>query len=111
MKVAEPFELSPSGHRTLLEIAHTGNPNRPNARERARLAETYTKGEVVEDRGDKVIHALFGVTGMPLPQEYVATVQTMVEEYDPSDEEEEVITQVEQPVRTRLGRPRKAEAE
>ncbi len=35
----------------------------------------------------------------------------MVEEYDPSDEEEEVITQVEQPVRTRLGRPRKAEAE
>jgi len=111
MKLLEHIHVSVKGHLTLVDVTHTGNTTRTDARERARLAAEYTKGELVEDRGQKMIQNLFGVGGVPLPQEYEAPVQTMVEDFDPADEDEEVITPVEQPVRTRLGRPRKVDAE
>ncbi len=84
----------------VVEITKTGTVNRSDAKERARLADTYTKGELVEDRGTKMINALFGVAGVPLPQSYVAPEVIKPVEYNPGeDEDEEVIVPVEAPVR------------
>lgn len=83
-------------HPVLVDIKHTGDVNRTDAKERARLADTYTKGELTEDRGVKLINELFGVAGVPLPQDYVApTAQEPVEfGADAEGDEPEVITPV-----------------
>lgn len=87
-------------HPPVVDITKTGTVNRSDAKERARLADTYTKGELVEDRGSKMISAMFGVAGVPLPQTYVAPEVFATVEYNPGEEEvEEVITPVEAPVR------------
>lgn len=84
----------------VVDIVKTGTVNRSDAKERARLADTYTKGELVEDRGSKMINAMFGVVGVPLPQTYVAPEVIVHTEYDiGEDEEVEVIVPVEAPVR------------
>lgn len=84
----------------VVDIVKTGTVNRSDAKERARLADTYTKGELVEDRGAKMINNLFGVAGVPLPQTYVAPEVFVPEEFNPLEEEEaEVIVPVEAPVR------------
>lgn len=100
MKLLEMLHVSKQGHPTLTNIKHTGDVNRSDAKERSRLAMLYTKGELVEDRGEKIITGLFGVAGVPLPTEYVAPVNTVVENYEVEDEEDEVITPVAPPVRS-----------
>lgn len=87
-------------HPPVVDIVKTGTVNRSDAKERARLADGYTKGELVEDRGNKMINSLFGVAGVPLPQTYVAPEVFAVEEFNPDepDEPEEIIP-VELPVR------------
>ncbi len=107
MKLLEHIHVSAKGHPTLVDVVHTGNVTRSDAKERARLANEYTKGELVEDRGEKLIQQLFGVGGVPLPQEYEPPVPTVVEDFEAEDEAEEVITPVEAPVRSR---PRRREA-
>jgi hypothetical protein len=87
-------------HPPVVDIVKTGTVNRSDAKERARLADLYTHGELVEDRGSKMITGMFGVAGVPLPQTYVAPEVFAAEEYNPGEEEEaEVITPVEAPVR------------
>lgn len=87
-------------HPPVVDIVLTGTTNRSDAKERARLADLYSKGELVEDRGFKMIQAMFGVAGVALPQTYVAPEQFDTTEFIPGEEEEaEVITPVEAPVR------------
>jgi hypothetical protein len=87
-------------HPPVVDIVKTGTVNRSDAKERSRLAGEYTKGELVEDRGAKMINAMFGVAGVPLPQTYVAPEVFAVEEFNPDEaEDEEVIVSVEAPVR------------
>lgn len=87
-------------HPPVVDIVKTGTVNRSDAKERARLADTYTHGELVEDRGTKMITAMFGVAGVPLPQEYVAPEVFATTEYNPGeDEPEEEIVPVAAPVR------------
>lgn len=84
----------------VVDIVKTGSVNRSDAKERARLADGYSKGELVENRGAKMINALFGVAGIPLPQTYIEPEVIKAVEFNPGeDEEEEVITPVEAPVR------------
>lgn len=85
---------------SVVDIVHTGTVNRSDAKERARLADTYTQGELVEDRGQKMIAAMFGVAGVALPQTYVAPEVFAPTEYVPGEEEvAEEITPVVAPVR------------
>lgn len=85
----------------VVDIVKTGTVNRSDAKERARLADTYTKGELVEDRGFKMINAMFGVAGVPLPQSYVAPEVIHHVEFNPGEEDEvEEIIPVEAPVRS-----------
>lgn len=87
-------------HPPVVDIVKTGTVNRSDAKERARLADTYTHGELVEDRGSKMITAMFGVAGVPLPQVYVAPEVFETTEYNPGEDEvEEEIVPVELPVR------------
>lgn len=87
-------------HPPVVDIVKTGTVNRSDAKERARLADTYTHGELVEDRGSKMITGMFGVAGVPLPQVYVAPEVFEPVEYNPGEEEEaEVITPLDAPVR------------
>lgn len=84
----------------VVDIVKTGSVNRSDIKERARLAELYTKGELVEDRGQRIITSMFGVAGVPLPQTYVAPAVVENVEYNPGeDEEDEVITPLDAPVR------------
>lgn len=87
-------------HPPVVDILHTGSVNRSDAKERARLADTYTSGELVEDRGTKMIATMFGVAGVPLPQTYAAPEVFVPAEYNPGEDEvaEEIIP-VEAPVR------------
>lgn len=95
MALLEALHVSPQGHPVIVDIKHTGDVNRTDAKERARLASEYSRGELVEDRGAKLINGLFGLPGVPLPQEYVAPVPVETVAYDPdSDAEPEVITPV-----------------
>lgn len=101
MKLLEMLHVSPQGHPVIVDIQHTGDVNRPDAKERARLAQEYSKGELVENRGRKLIDALFGVAGVPLPQEYVAPITVEATVYDnEADNDPEVITPVALPVRS-----------
>ena len=102
MKVLEALHPSAKGHPTLVNIVHTGNVKRSDAKERARLAQIYSKGELVENRGEKIINGLFGVAGVPLPQEYVAPEPVEAVEYSAADEddEDEVIEPVAPPKRS-----------
>jgi hypothetical protein len=99
-------------HPPVVDIVKTGTVNRSDMKERARLAELYTKGELTEDRGTKIITGIFGVAGVPLPQVYVAPEVFETVEYNPGEDEvEEVITPVEEPVRaTSLRESRRARA-
>ena len=89
MKVLEMLHVSPQGHPVIVNPVHTGDVKRSDAKERARLAQLYSKGELVENRGEKIINGLFGVAGVALPQEYVAPVAEDVKSNDFSVEEEE----------------------
>jgi hypothetical protein len=111
MKLLEAIHEGPQGHPVVVDIKHTGNVTRSDAKERARLADIYSKGELTENRGEKMISALFGVAGVPLPQEYVATEKTVVEAFEVEDEIDEVITPVEEPVKAEPKRSKKAEAD
>lgn len=84
-------------HPATTDIKLTGTVNRTDAAERKRLADEYTKGELVEDRGNKLIQSLFGVAGVPLPQKYVAPVTTQVEESAEEAEEEVILPIAEVP--------------
>lgn len=85
-------------HAAVINIVHTANVNRTDTRERARLASIYTKGELVEDRGEKILTSLFGVPGsMPLPQEYIEPVIEAVDLDPDAPQEAEEITPVDQP--------------
>lgn len=99
-------------HPPVVDIVKTGSVNRSDIKERARLADIYTKGELVEDRGQRIITGMFGVVGVPLPQTYVAPEVVEQTEYNPGeDEEEEVITPVELPVRAASARASRKAAE
>lgn len=108
MKLLEALHVSPKGHPVLTKIDHTGDVKRTDAKERARLAEIYTRGELVEDRGRKMIDGMFGVAGVPLPQEYVPTEVVMVEDFTVEEESEEEIVPVAPPVRSE---PKKKKAD
>lgn len=112
MKLLEFIHVSAQGHPTLVDIEHTGSVNRSDAKERARLvAMEYSHGELEEDRGEKLLTRIFGLPGVPLPQEYVPPTPVEAVEYDPEeDEAEEVITPVEPVVRTRASRRREEAA-
>lgn len=111
MKMLEHIHNSPQGHPVLDKIEHTGNVNRKDSKERARLADLYAPGELSEDRGKDLVKQLFGLPGVPLPQEYEPPAPTVAEEYDAADEEEEVIEKVEEPVRTPISKRQRAKAE
>lgn len=98
------IHVSPQGHPSVVDIVHTANVNRSDSKERARLADLYTKGELVEDRGTKMINGLFGI-GTALPQDYVEPEPVIVETYDDSTEVEE-ITGIEPIVQTKLAAPK-----
>jgi hypothetical protein len=98
--VLSNIHLGQGKHPPVVDIVKTGSVNRSDIKERARLADIYTKGELVEDRGTRIITGMFGVAGVPLPQTYVAPETVAAVEYNPAeDEEDEVITPVEAPVR------------
>lgn len=80
-------------HPVVVDIVHTGDvKNRSDVKERARLAEIYSKGELVEDRGAKLLTSLFGLPGVPLPQEYIEPPKDEPVEYiDDLNAEPEVI--------------------
>lgn len=110
MKLLEQLHVSPQGHPVLIDIKHTADVNRTDAKERARLALEYSRGELVEDRGNKLINSLFGLPGVALPQEYIADVPVEAVAYDPdSDAEPEVITPVAPVARTKIKLPEKKE--
>lgn len=94
MKLLEALHVSPQGHPVITNVVYTGDVNRSDAKERARLADNYSKGELVENRGEKIINSLFGVAGVPLPQEYVAPEAAPATEFSVEEEIEEVITPV-----------------
>lgn len=101
MLLLQHIHVSPQGHPVLIDIKHTGDVKRTDAKERARLADEYSRGELVENRGEKLIASLFGVAGVPLPQEYVAPEPVVVTNFEVEDAEEEVIVPVEAPVRAK----------
>lgn len=112
MKLLEQLHVSPAGHPVLMEIKHTGDVNRTDAKERARLGEIYSKGELVENRGAKLINGLFGLPGVPLPQEYIADTPVAQAEFTAEEEEAEVITPVAPIERVKLKlKPKAAAAE
>ena len=96
MKLLEQLHVSPQGHPVLANVKHTGDVNRSDAKERARLGDIYSKGELVENRGAKLINALFGLPGVPLPQEYVPDAPVAETAFTVEEEEAEVITPVAQ---------------
>lgn len=101
LHVLERIHYGQGKHPAVVDIVKTGTVNRTDIKERARLADIYTKGELVEDRGQKIITGIFGVVGVPLPQTYVAPEVVENVEYNlGEDEEAEVITPVEAPVRS-----------
>ena len=110
MKLLEAIHEGPQGHPVVVDIKHTGSVNRSDPKERARLADIYSKGELTESRGEKLINSLFGMSGVPLPQEYAATEKVVVENFEVEDELEEVITPVEV-VKAEPKRSKKAEAD
>ena len=113
MKVLESLHVSPQGHPVIINVVHTADVTRSDAKERARLAELYSKGELVENRGEKIINSLFGVAGVPLPQDYVAPEVVVVNDFSVEEESEEVITPVAQPTNVKgqfTPRPKKADA-
>lgn len=87
-------------HPGVVDIVKTGYvKNRSDLAERTRLASEYTRGELVEDRGNKLITALFGVSGVPLPQTYVAPVDEPTEVVvEDGTSKEEIISLEEIPV-------------
>jgi hypothetical protein len=97
MKVLESLHISPQGHPVLINVVHTGDVKRSDSKERARLAELYSKGELVENRGQKIIDGLFGVAGVPLPQEYEPPVAVEVQDFTVEEESDEEIVPVSQP--------------
>lgn len=101
MKLLERLHVSPQGHPVLVDVKHTGDVNRSDTKERARLAAEYSHGELVEERGKKLIESMFGLAGgMPLPEEYVPDVPVQKEEFTYEDDEEEVIVPVAEAKRT-----------
>lgn len=113
LKLLEMLHVSPQGHPVLVDIKHTGDVNRTDAKERARLGDIYTRGELVEDRGSKIINSLFGLPGVPLPQEYVADAPVEAVAFDTGDEDAEVITPVAPaaaPKRTKVDPPKAADS-
>lgn len=107
IKLLEHIHISAKGHAVVVDIVHTADVNRSDAKERARLALEYTKGELVEDRGQKLINSLFGVDGVPLPQEYVAAAPEQITNFEVEDEEAEEIVAVAPPVRSTPKAPKK----
>lgn len=95
------FHIHGGNHPTCVDIVHTADTNRSDAKERARLAAEYTKGELSNDQGIKLIQGLFGVNGA-LPQEYVPPVEEVEETVVPLDESDEEIVPVAAPKRTPL---------
>lgn len=111
MKLLEQLHVSPQGHPVLMDIKHTGDVNRIDAKERARLAAEYSRGELVEDRGAKLINGLFGLPGVTLPHEYIADIPAEAVAYDPdSDAEPEIITPVAPVERVKIKLPEKKAA-
>jgi hypothetical protein len=96
----KPGILGGGNHTPVVDIVHTANTNRTDARERARLAAKYTAGELSQENGAKIVQALFGVNG-PLPQEYAEPKFEPVEDIVSIDEGDEQITPVEPIVRTK----------
>src|SRR5262245_14074882 len=90
-------ELHAGPNDPVVEIVHTGYVDRTDAKERRRLAQEYTRGELIEDRGEKLIRGLFGVDGVPLPAQYVAPITEQLEVADADDGEPEKIIPVEKP--------------
>lgn len=83
------------------DVKHTADVNRTDAKERTRLAGIYSKSTQNEFlSGPALIEKLFGVTGVPLPVEYVAPtfqpIETVEAEGD-SDEEIIPVTPTEVP--------------
>jgi hypothetical protein len=111
MKVLEALHVSPQGHPVIINPVHTGDVKRSDAKERARLAEMYSKGELVENRGEKIITGLFGVSGVPLPQEYEAPVAIEVQDFSVEEEEDEEIVPVAPPKRSDPKPARKSSVE
>ena len=96
----EKIHYGQGKHPPVVDMVKTGTVNRSDAKERARLADRYTKGELVEDRGTRMINAMFGVAGVPLPQSYIAPEVFENTEYNPGEDEvEEEIVPVDAPVR------------
>lgn len=60
------------GTESVVEITHTANVNRSDATERARLSGIYSMTDQKEFLdGPALVLKLFGVSGIPLPQEIV----------------------------------------
>lgn len=78
----------------LLDVKHTGDVNRTEARERVRLAGIYSKSSREGFLpGVAIVEKLFGVSTLPLPDVYVAPTFEPIEVFDvEGDGEEEVIT-------------------
>lgn len=103
------IHLSPQGHPVVVDIKHVADVNRSDAKERARLANEYTKGELSEDRGAKLINSLFGVAGVALPQTYIAPEPIIIEDFAVEDESDEEVVPVAPIVRSELKKPKKAD--
>lgn len=82
-------------HAAVVDVKHTGDVNRTEARERDRLAGNYSKSTPDSFLlGPKLVEKLFGVGGVPLPLEYAAPVFAAIETYDLDGDSDEVITPV-----------------
>lgn len=90
------------------DIVHVGAVNgRSDARERSRLAVEYPKGPSADGKArldaEAFIASVFGVSGVPLPQEYVApeteAAKDEVFEMAPDADEEFVPVKVDKVVR------------
>lgn len=100
-EIAMLSHIHGGNHPPVVDIVHTANVNRSDAKERARLAEAYTSGELTSDNGARIVNGLFGVNG-PLPQDYVVPTFEAVETVTPLDDSKETITPVDIPVRTKI---------
>lgn len=109
------LQMIHGGVEAVTSIEHTANTTRSDAAERRRLASLYTFSDTDKFlTGPDLVLKMFGVDGVPLPQEYVAPVPDAPNDDDFVElAEDEEITPVEAPppVRTRVPRERRAAPE
>lgn len=101
------------GDDAVQNVVEVGSVNRSDSRERARLSQLYPKGPSADGNtrldGPGFIASIFGVSGVPLPVEYVAPApepEVEIVEALPTEEETVHLLDKPQPIRrTRVTAP------